>query len=160
MRTTRCWLLLALVLVAGPAGPVAAQNPAASANPEAEVRAVIARLFDGMRAGDSTAVRSVFHPEARLQSAGARDGRPVLRTDPVGDFVRAVGTPHAEVWDERISGLEVRIDGPLATAWMRYRFHLGERFSHCGVNAVQLFRDESGWRIIQLADTRRAECAG
>jgi hypothetical protein len=50
------------------------------------------------------------------------------------------------------------VDGPLATAWMDYTFHVGERFSHCGVNAFQLFRSDDGWQIIQIADTRRSEC--
>ena len=143
--------VIAEVELAGPGG-------AAGGAAVEEVRAVVRRLFDGMRAGDSTAVRSAFHPEARLQTTAVANGEPVVRTDAVSDFVRAVGTPHAEVWDERISGLEIQVDEPLATAWMRYRFHLGDRFSHCGVNAMQLLRTSAGWRIFQLVDTRRASC--
>ena len=45
----------------------------------AAVRAVIAQLFDGMRAGDSTAVRGVFADAARLVSTGSRDGVPAQR---------------------------------------------------------------------------------
>ncbi|HEU0014473.1 MAG TPA: DUF3224 domain-containing protein [Longimicrobium sp.] len=150
-RLLACLLLLA---AAGGARPLAAQPSA-----EDEVRQVVVRLFDAMRAGDSAAVRSVFHPTARLQSAAVRQGVPVLRTDSVEAFVRAVGTPHDTVWDERISNLEVRVDGELATAWMDYAFHVGPRFSHCGVNAFQLFRAADGWKVIQLTDTRRRQCA-
>ena len=125
---------------------------------EAEVQAVIERLFDGMREGDSSAVRSTLHPEARLQSAVVRDGRPQLVTGSIDDFVRAVGTPHEQVWDERIAGLDIEIDEPLASARMRYRFHLGDAFSHCGVNFMHLVRTDDGWRIVQIIDTRRAEC--
>ncbi len=81
----------------------------------------------------------------------------MLREDAIDAFVAAVGTPHDEVWDERIWNVQVRVDGNLATAWMDYAFYLGERFSHCGVNAFQLFRGPEGWRIIQIADTRRRE---
>jgi putative lumazine-binding protein len=150
--------LAALALLAlAPAAPLRAQQTTGAAA-EAEVAAVIRRLFDGMRAGDSTVVRSVFHPAARLMTTGVRpDGQPVVRADSIDAFVRAVGTPHEQVWDERIDGLEVRVDGPLATAWMRYTFYAGDRLSHCGVNAFQLFRAAEGWKVIQITDTRRRE---
>jgi hypothetical protein len=51
---------VALVLLA-PA-PARAQSQDA----ETEVRAVIDRLFAGMRAPDTAAIRSTFHPEFRL----------------------------------------------------------------------------------------------
>lgn len=130
-------------------------NAQAQVSAEQEVRAVVDRLFTGMRQGDSTVVRSVFHPQARLMSAGVRQGEPVLRSDSIDAFVRAVGTPHDQVWDERISNVQIRVDGPLATAWMDYAFYTGERFSHCGVNAFQLFRTQQGWKVIQITDTRR-----
>lgn len=134
------------------------QSAGAQATAEQEVRAVVDRLFDGMRAGDSAVVRSVFHPQAGLFTTTIRDGQPLLRSDSIAAFVRAVGTPHEQVWDERISNVEIRVDDPLATAWMDYRFHLGERFSHCGVNALQFFRTPEGWKIIQIIDTRRQSC--
>lgn len=125
---------------------------------EDEVRAVIQRLFDGMRLGDSTMVRSTFHPTARLLTSGIQSGQPRLQEGSVDDFVRAVGAPHDAMWDEGIENLEVRVDDPLATAWMDYRFHLGEQFSHCGVNAMQLVRTPDGWKILHVVDTRRPAC--
>jgi type II secretory pathway pseudopilin PulG len=145
--------LAAALLLALPPSSAAAQATA-----EQEVRAVVDRLFDGMRAGDSTVVRSVFHPQAGLFTTTVRDGQPLMRSDSIAAFLRAVGTPHEEVWDERIANVEIRVDDPLATAWMDYRFHLGERFSHCGVNALQFFRTPEGWKIIQIIDTRRQSC--
>jgi hypothetical protein len=154
----RSAILLLSALVFSLAGAPSAR---AQTSPEAEVRAAIDRLFDGMRRGDSTAVRSVFHPQARLMSVGARAGQPVLRTDSIDAFVRAVGTPHAEVWDERISNVQIQVSGNLASAWMDYSFYRGETFSHCGVNALHFFRDAGSWRVIQVSDTRRREgCPG
>jgi len=141
---------LLLILLAFPSSALAQSA-------EQEVMATVQRLFDGMRAGDSTVVRSVFHSNARLVSVGTREGAPVLREDAIDAFVAAVGTPHDEVWDERIWNTQVRVDGNLATAWMDYAFYLGERLSHCGVNAFQLFRGPEGWKVIQIADTRRRE---
>lgn len=149
-----CRLGLALLALAAPlAQPLHAQD-----SPEAGVRAVVDRLFEGMRSGDSAMVRSVFHPEARLLTTAVRDGEPVVQVGSIDEFVRAVGTPHDEVWNEQVSAVEIRVDDPLATAWMDYRFSLGETFSHCGVNAFQLFRSEQGWQVIQITDTRRREC--
>ncbi|MCS3859218.1 hypothetical protein [Salinibacter ruber] len=54
--------------------------------------------------------------------------------------------------------MEVRVDGPLASAWVPYVFYRGDERSHCGVNAVQLVRGPDGWRILQLTDTRRQAC--
>jgi len=143
--------LPAVVLLYGAALPARAQST------DEEVRAVIERLFDGMRAGDSTAVRSVFHRNAHMYSVGVRDGQPVLLQGSVDKFVRAVGTPHEEIWDERVWNIEVRVDGDLAAAWMDYAFYLGSNLSHCGANAFHLFRGVEGWKIIGLADTRRGD---
>jgi hypothetical protein len=151
MRRDRLLLICLLGLAA--ASPLSAQTAA-----EREVRAVVDRLFDGMRGGDSAMVRSVMHPDARLMTTTVRDGEPLLRSDSIDAFVRAVGTPHEQVWDERISDVEIRVDDPLATAWMGYRFHAGEQFSHCGVNAFQFFRTAAGWRIVQIMDTRSQDC--
>ena len=120
------------------------------------VIATIQKMFDGMRAGDSAAVNSVFDPSARLQTTYTnKEGLAVIVTEKISHFVEAVGTPHDEIWDERIWGYDVRIDDRLATAWTEYTFFLGEKMSHCGVNAFQLFKSEEGWKIIQITDTRR-----
>ena len=125
---------------------------------ERAVKATIDQLFDGMRAGDSTMVRSTFHPSARLQSAFYdQEGNPVLREGSIDRFVGAVGTPHDDVWDEKIWSFDVHIDGNLATAWTDYTFYLGAEMSHCGVNAFHLFKSKSGWKITQITDTRRKE---
>jgi len=142
-----CFLLLTVL----GAGPAAAQGA------EAEVRATIVRLFDGMREGDSAKVRSVFHPAARLGSAAEREGVVSVRPDSPEAFIRAVGAPKEVQWDERIANLVIQIDGPLASAWMDYTFYAGPRRSHCGVNAMQLVRMAAGWQIVSLIDTRRPE---
>lgn len=141
--------LLALVLTA----PVEVR---AQATAEDSVRAVVAQLFDGMRTRDSAAVRAAFAPGARLQTALARpDGSTELQEDAVEEFVKAVGAPSEVMWDERVDATHVRIDGPLAVVTVDYSFYAGPRFSHCGIDAFQLFRGPGGWKIFQLTDTRR-----
>jgi len=136
----------------------ASVNSLAAQSQEADVMTVVSRLFDGMRTGDSTMVRSTFHPTMTTASIFVnRQGEPVIRTGMPDDFVKAVGTPHDKEWDERIWDPVVHIDGRMATAWTPYAFYLGGDLSHCGVNAFQLFDGKDGWKIIRLTDTRRRE---
>ncbi len=137
------------------APPMAAQP---ATGDEAAVRAVIDRLFDGMRAGDSTVVRSTFAPSMRLMTVTRRGGEVVVSETPADRFVAAVGAPHEAVWDERTWDVEVRVDGPLAVAWVPYAFYLGDELSHCGTNAFQLAKLGGTWKIVQITDTRRADC--
>ncbi|MEO6444997.1 MAG: nuclear transport factor 2 family protein [Gemmatimonadaceae bacterium] len=141
--------LVLLLLLAAPAS--------AQATEETEVLAVIHRLFEGMRLGDSSMVRSVFHPGVRLISASRRDGKVSIQVEPNADgFARAVGTPHPVVWNERIMNTKVYIDGPVASVWTDYTFHAGEQFSHCGIDHFLLVKEEGQpWRILELSDTRR-----
>lgn len=124
----------------------------------AEVVQIIQKLFDGMRAGDSALVSSVFDRDARmLTTFYDREGTPQLRKGSLANFLKAVGTPHEQVWDERIWSYDVQIDQSLATVWTPYTFFRGDDFSHCGVNAFQLYRSTEGWKIIHLMDTRQQE---
>jgi hypothetical protein len=127
----------------------------------AEVVAVVQRLFDAMRAKDTVALQAVLHPEATLTSP-ARDqqGHVVVRAVPVARFIAGVATATAQL-DEQFWSPEVRIDGDLAAVWTPYAFYADGALSHCGVDAFFLARMDDGWRIIQIADTRRREgCTG
>lgn len=124
--------------------------------PEKQVQSVIETLFDGMRAGDSTMVASSFTRDAVMQTiARNQAGEVVIRNGNLQQFLTSVGTPHDDVWDEKIGGYEIKIDGELASAWTPYQFFIGERFSHCGVNSFQLAKIGGEWKIIYIVDTRR-----
>ncbi len=125
--------------------------------PSDDAMKVVEALFEGMRLGDSTMVRSVFTKDARWMTILEKDGQPILRTGSVDGFVKAVGTPHEKAWNEPIWDYEVQINGKLAQIWTKYAFYLGENFSHCGVDAFQLFNGNNGWKIFQLTDTRQFE---
>lgn len=143
---------LLLALLALPCAATAQSTDADAA------MAPVHRLFDAMRAADSSAARAAFHPAATLYSVGAnREGEVAVQTTPVARFIEAIGTPREEVWDERLGDAEVRTDGDLATVWVPYAFYLGEDFSHCGVNAFHLARTDGTWRILHITDTRRRE---
>ncbi|PIQ46983.1 MAG: hypothetical protein COW03_17695 [Cytophagales bacterium CG12_big_fil_rev_8_21_14_0_65_40_12] len=124
------------------------------------IQKTIMTLFDGMRKGDSAMVHPAFAKDAIMQTiANNREGQVQVQSGNLTDFLKAVGTPHAEVWDERIEFGDIKVDGPMASVWTPYQFFRGENFSHCGVNSFQLYKSEKGWKIIYLVDTRsRDDC--
>ncbi len=120
------------------------------------VRAVIDQLFDGMRTGDSSLVRAVFHTDLRLMSTAEHHGSFQVDVGSAEDFLDAIGTPHTDVWDERISNVVIHLSDGLAQAWMDYEFYLNDQLNHSGVNAFQFVKTDEGWQIIHLMDTHRS----
>ena len=151
MRTI---ILTALLLSLSVASTEAQTEAATTA--EQEVRAVVAKLFDSMRARDTAALRTVFDSGARLVTTRTRNGAPAVDVTPINQFIQITATAvPGQLLDERVSNMEVRISDNLAVVWTEYKFYVGERFSHCGVDSFQLARGANGWKLIALADTQR-----
>jgi hypothetical protein len=124
----------------------------------AAIKQTVNTLFDAMRKGDSTLLRSVFSKDMILQSiANDKDGKAILSTEKADGFVKAIGAPHTAMYDERIVFDAIKIDGDLASVWAPYKFYLGDKFSHCGVDVFQLMKTAYGWKIIYIVDTRRKD---
>lgn len=143
-------LLLTFAFAAPLGGPAAAQT--AGDTPLAAVQ----RLFDAMRQRDTATMRGLMDPGVRLVTTMTRNGQPVLRLGTVDEWIGAVGRAGVEL-DERTWDPEVEVDDKLATVWVKYEFVAGGQFSHCGVDAFQLFRSPAGWKIFQVADTQRRD---
>lgn len=147
----RLFLLAAFLLAA----PLAAQRPTPADEAEKPaVLAVVKKLFDAMRSGDSAAARSVFAANATLMSVNTRGPEPRVQVDSLATFLRAVGTPRQQVLDERTFEETVLVQGNIAHAWTPYVLFLGDRFIHCGVDAFTMAKLADGWKVIALADTR------
>jgi hypothetical protein len=122
------------------------------------VKATINKLFEGMRNTDSAMVSNAFASNAIMQSIHkSKDGEFKLTDEKVSDFIKFTGTSHKEKFDERIIFTKILIDGNLASVWTDYKFYIDNKFSHCGVNSFQLFKDKTTWKIIYIVDTRRKE---
>jgi hypothetical protein len=119
----------------------------------------IKMLFAGMHQGDSAMVRRAFTASPIMATVGKDEaGNTTLRYGDLQKFLTAVGTPHAEAWSEAVWDTRIQSDGNLAQVWEKYAFYVGNRFSHCGVDAFQLFKDNDGkWKIFFVADTRQTE---
>ncbi len=134
--------------------------PRAEARLGAEQEAAMAPvdlLFDGMRAKDTAMIRAAFVEDGVLRGPALRqDGTWGINTTSVDDFVATIARID-RVIDEPLFDVEVRIDGPLATVWAEYDVFVDGEFSHCGVDAFQLVNLGDGWKILNIADTRRRE---
>lgn len=139
--------VLALAACLLPAGRVAAQGDSAA------ITGVVDKLFEGMRTRDTALMRSLFVSEARMLGLTQQG---TVRASPIDGWLSGVGrsTPDAP-WRERTWDHMIRVEGNIAQAWMQYDFHVGDRFSHCGVDALDLIRVGSEWKIVSVMDTRR-----
>lgn len=127
-------------------------------NDEAAVKQTINNLFEGMKKSDTALMQSAFSKNAVLQTIiKTGDGNTIVRSEPVDSFLVAIAKPHTEVYDERITFDVVKIDADLAIAWTPYKFYVGDKFSHCGVNSFQLVKFNGQWKIQYLIDTRRRQ---
>lgn len=154
MRLLTAVLFLACGAVSAQPGPPPAPAPAV---PAASAQAVVdaaQRLFDAMEARDSLALQAVLHPDAQIIGVGP-DGRARVEQN-LAAWIRAVATSH-EPWRERIHAPRVEVDGPIATLWAPYTFHVGSEFSHCGTDAFQFVHDGEAWRLMVVSFTMQQE---
>ncbi|NHA07409.1 nuclear transport factor 2 family protein [Mucilaginibacter sp. HC2] len=122
------------------------------------IKQTINTLFDAMRKGDSTLLRSTFAKDIVFQSiANKKDGSVTQVTEKANDFIKQIGTPHKEIYDEQVTYKDIKVDGDLASVWAPYKFYLGKTFSHCGVDVFQLMKTKDGWKVIYIVDTRRKD---
>lgn len=127
----------------------------AQSNDEAAVKAAITQLFDGMKRADSTVLKPLFLPGAKLQTVINKQGEVSVRDGGIDKFIESIGKAKAGALDERLSGMDVKIDGDLATVWTPYEFFYNGQSSHCGANAFTLVRVGGNWKIQNIIDTRR-----
>ena len=152
-------LRLSFVVVLLAADGCASSNRAYSgtAADRAAVVGVVNDLFAAMQRRDAETMESLHMPEVALTRV-TDNAAPTVRLGSADAFINSIvnapAEPRERMWDP-----EVRIDGDLATLWAPYDFHLGDDFSHCGVDALQLIRTEAGWRIVAIAYTvHREDC--
>ena len=125
---------------------------------EDSVKAVINRMFTGMKNADPEMLKSTFADSLVFQTIGRnKEGKMIVRNEAPAGFIDVVSKETAGNLDERITFDVVKVDGPLAIAWTPYNFYYKGVFSHCGVNSFQLVRFNGEWKIQYLIDTRRKQ---
>ena len=153
MRNSFLWLIMLMTAVEA--------NAQIDSTEIKAVEKAVMQLFDGMRKGDSTMVRTAFTQNPGLSTTFVdQNGDPQVESGSLQDFLMGVGTPHDEIWDEHLLSIEIKIDDGIAQVWAPYVFYLGEKRLHCGVNAFQLVKTINGWKILSIVDSHREEGCG
>jgi hypothetical protein len=149
-------LPVALLLAAA---PLRAQDRPAVPGDSAAVVAAVQRLFDGLARRDTASLRALLLPGTRFVSMPADRPDAVPRMESDAASLDRLARGRARLL-ERMWSPVVRVEGPIATVWAPYDFHVDGRFSHCGVDTVTLLHTDGRWRIASLVYTvQRAECA-
>ncbi len=123
------------------------------------IKTSIETFFDGFHQKDSLLMRSVLHESFKLESVAVRDNKVSKRDLNGKEFISAVTQRFdSPVWKEKLLSYEIKIDGPLANAWVKYEFWIDNKLSHCGVNSIHLLKDGLKWKIFSISDSRRKNC--
>jgi len=114
-------------------------------------------FFQGFHKGDTTLMRSVMVNNMRMQSVytSKDDGNKITYMTGKDFFKMISSRPEGTVWEEKLKGYSVEIDGNLATVWTPYSFLVNGEISHCGANAFTLVNTNDGWKIYSVLDSRR-----
>lgn len=124
---------------------------------ELEVKQTILSFFDGFHKQDSSAIKENVSESIILQTIGKNaDGIQSVKTIGFGNFLKSIASiPKDQKFEEKLLGFTIQVDGSMAHVWTPYEFWFDGKFSHCGVNSFQLFKDNGTWKIVYLIDARR-----
>ncbi|UTW54582.1 nuclear transport factor 2 family protein [Kordiimonas sp. SCSIO 12610] len=111
---------------------------------------VIEQLFDGMRAGDGSAIRSIVAEGASLDRVTASGE---LRTGGFERWISWVDQQKEGDADEQIFAVKVQEFDNLATVWAPFILHYKKELVGCGVNQFTLAKVEGVWKIVHGIDT-------
>ena len=120
------------------------------------VRQTVDQLFVAMRTANTALMKQSFTSSAILQTIVDRDSV-TIRNESINAFITSIGKLTKGDADERLGDLLIKVDGKLASVWAPYQFYYKGKFSHCGVNALQLVQMQGEWKIQYIIDTRRKD---
>jgi len=136
---------------------LAAAAPAGAQSDERAIVTVITKFLDGIRARDTTLMRSAIAAGAALVPVGGPTGLGAPST--IDGVIERTGKGTGPGNDEQIETPKVQIDDQLASVWTYYTLtRAGEtKIDRCGTNLFLLRNGPDGWKIFQIADTSRTE---
>ena len=67
-------------------------------------------------------------------------------------------------WDDQLIDPQIQ-SRPIAVVWSHYKFivrytenGVAQCTMHCGIETFRLYRAESGWKVVNFADTHADSC--
>ncbi|WP_439128581.1 nuclear transport factor 2 family protein [Polaribacter sp.] len=128
-------------------------------NDKKAIKKVISTFFKGLHQGDSTIMRATLHKDIKIQTTSInKEGTSLLTTESRLKLLTSIANKNPKhVYLEKLLSYQINVDTNLASVWTPYEFYFNGKFSHCGANSFQLFKEDNQWKIIYLVDIRRRE---
>jgi hypothetical protein len=153
MRIHRHWHALLLIVIAA----VTTTSTLVAQDEQAIVRETVQRFFDSMATRDTAMAREAMLAEGLSFSTIVTPDGPKVNAFSHRDYLDGLATG-TDQWLERMWDAEIRVHGTIATVWAPYEFHINGELSHCGIDAFNLVKTSSGWRIAGIVYTVEPEC--
>ena len=112
--------------------------------------AVADSVLAALSSGDSKALARLTLDSSVVGGVGVRDGVERLSLRTWGLYINRTGP---STFTERGFGATARVQDRLAQVWMPYDLYIGDKWSHCGVDAFTLVKSEGRWRVAALIYT-------
>ncbi|WP_333695048.1 nuclear transport factor 2 family protein [Flavobacterium sp.] len=123
---------------------------------EKEIQNTIERFFNAFHQRDSIALKKVCSENLVLHSISESEKEAKFSVEKAANFYKSIATiPLAIKFEEKILSYKVQIDGAMAHVWTPYEFYVNNKLSHSGVNSFQLYKENDGWKVVYILDTRR-----
>jgi hypothetical protein len=156
--------LFVLILASVPA--LHARKATTTVDPEqAGVLRTVQTLLDGWREADASKLQAALHPDFREVTLHLQNGKWNFATESRDRLIKTTARIEKGAWDDRLLDPVVHVDGMIAVVWSHYKFTVrytekgvAHSPSHCGVETFQLYRTNSGWKIVNFADTHADAC--
>lgn len=112
--------------------------------------AVADSVLAALTRGDSETLKRLTLDSAVVGGVGMRDGVERLSLRTWGLYINRTGP---STFTERGFDPTTRVQDHMAQVWMPYDLYIGDKWSHCGVDAFTLMRSEGHWRVAALIYT-------
>ena len=123
---------------------------------ENEIQLTIGNFFNAFHQRDSIALKKVCSENLVLHSISESEKGTQFSVEKAANFYKSIATiPLSMKFEEKILGFKVQIDGAMAHVWTPYEFYVNDKLSHSGVNSFQLYKENDGWKVVYILDTRR-----
>jgi hypothetical protein len=112
--------------------------------------AVADSVLVALSRGDHVTLARLVLDSSVVGGAGLRDGveRLSLRT-----WILYINRTGPGTFTERGFDATARVQDRVAQVWMPYDLYVGDKWSHCGVDAFTLMKREGQWRVAALTYT-------
>ncbi|MDT8449197.1 MAG: hypothetical protein RQ847_03390 [Wenzhouxiangellaceae bacterium] len=128
------------------------------ASDRAAILAVIDKAFAAVASGDPKDWRPLLTDQARsLDFVVEPDGTASPRERSFRDFLATLKPGDRRLFERWLGEPAVLIRGPIAVVWGEYDFWIDGKFSHCGVDTVNLGKFDGEWKIAHFMWTVESE---